>query len=307
MAGRSLGNVDQLRVLAEVARAGSFSAAGRSLSLTQPGISKQVAALEHHFGMSLVERGRRSVRLTEAGDRVLALASQILGDIDQLELQVADLRSGEAGCLRLAASIAFGDYVLPTIVRRFRELKPKAEVVLNIGNTEVVYSGLADGSYDFGIASRPDIPGELVAEHLCPNPLLLFVAPHHPLLSAPRLTQRALDDFALALPLRATSAWRWRMQLLAMNEIRPRRWLEISHPEAIKRDVAASTDIGLLGLQCVSRELAAGELCQLSIPGVRFQSSFQLYRHKHRFVTKLMSDFQDYLHHELAAAPFWDE
>jgi molybdate transport repressor ModE-like protein len=60
-------DVRRLRVLSEIARRGSFSAAADALSLTQSAVSQHIAALEREVGMTLVERGMRPVELTEAG------------------------------------------------------------------------------------------------------------------------------------------------------------------------------------------------------------------------------------------------
>jgi LysR family transcriptional regulator, transcriptional activator of the cysJI operon len=302
---RPLSNMDQLRILDQIVAAGSFSAAARNLSLTQPGVSKQVRALERHFGLPLLDRSGRRVRLTEAGERALAGARDVIGRIDQLELELADFRAGAAGRLRLAASTSFGDYVLPTIVRRFRELVPNAEVILNIGNTELVHAGVTEGTYDIGIAAGPFLPQDLLSEELCPDPLLLFVGSSHPLLRRRNVHAIDLDEFVFVLPIKGSPAWVSRVELLERNGIHPRRWLEIGHPEAMKRDVAGSTDVGLLGLQCVARELDAGELSRLEPDGVRFASSYYLFRHPGRFVTRLMARFTSYLEAELARAPFW--
>src|SRR5205807_4169316 len=122
------------------------------------------------------------------------------------------------------------------------------------------------------------LPHALLREELCPDPLLLFVAPSHPLLGQQDVHPADLEEFTFVVPIKGSPAWVSRMELLQSNGIHPRRWFEIGHPEAMKRDVAASTDIGLLGLQCVARELAAGELSRLKPSGVRFVASYYLFR-----------------------------
>jgi DNA-binding transcriptional LysR family regulator len=195
--------------------------------------------------------------------------------------------------------------VLPSIVRRFRESVPTAEVILNIGNTELVYGGVTDGAYDLGIAAGPFLPPGLQHQELCPDPILLFVAPSHPLLQQRMVHPTDLEVFAFVLPIRGSPAWASRIELLQQQGIRPQKWWEIGHPEAMKRDVAGSTDIGLLGLQCVARELATGELHRLEPEGVRFAASYYVFQHPGRFVTRLMARFTSYLQAELADAPFW--
>ena len=149
------------------------------------------------------------------------------------------------------------------------------------------------------------MPPDLLHDELCPDPLLLFVAPSHPLLRQRTVQPTDLEAFAFVLPIKGSPAWVSRVGLLQQNGVQPRRWLEIGHPEAMKRDVAASTDIGLLGLQCVTRELAAGELCRLQPGGMSFGASYDLFHHPDRFVSRLMSRFTTYLRAELIRTPFW--
>ncbi len=91
-----------LRVLREVAQAGSFSAAAGSLGYTQSAVSRQVATLEAVTGRRLFERGRHGVTLTTAGARLLASAVRVLDDLDGA---LRELSGGEAtvGPVRLGA------------------------------------------------------------------------------------------------------------------------------------------------------------------------------------------------------------
>src|SRR6266545_1701099 len=106
-------DVRRLKVLAEVARHGSFTAAARSLSYTPSAISQQVAALEREAGTTLVERGPRGVVLTEPG-RVLAReADEILGRLAGAELELQALAGLRAGLLRLGWFATAGATLMP--------------------------------------------------------------------------------------------------------------------------------------------------------------------------------------------------
>jgi DNA-binding transcriptional LysR family regulator len=91
-----------LRVLREVAQAGSFSAAAHALGYTQSAVSRQVAALEAAAGRRLFERGRQGVTLTPAGVRLLATAVRVLDDLDGARRDIAGTHTA-AGPVRLGA------------------------------------------------------------------------------------------------------------------------------------------------------------------------------------------------------------
>ena len=98
-------DVKRLRVLHEVARQGSFSAAADALSYTQSAISQQIAALERETGTTLVDRGARGIRMTDAGEALVRHADAILTRITDAEAEleaIAGLRGGRvrAGVVR---------------------------------------------------------------------------------------------------------------------------------------------------------------------------------------------------------------
>ncbi len=93
-------DVKQLGVLRAVAEHGSFSAAADALSYTQPAISQQIAALERHAGTTLVDRGSRGVRLTDAGRTLVAHAEVIIARLAAAEAEleaIAGIRGRRCG------------------------------------------------------------------------------------------------------------------------------------------------------------------------------------------------------------------
>src|SRR5258705_9204086 len=91
----------QLRVLQAVGESGSFSAAAAQLGYTQPAVSKIVATLERQVGTTLVDRGLRPLRLTEAGSALARRASAAFEQITAAELEVDAIANLSAGTLRL--------------------------------------------------------------------------------------------------------------------------------------------------------------------------------------------------------------
>src|SRR5919199_3279426 len=96
-------DVRRMRVLREVARRGSFSAAAEALSYTQSAVSQQVAALEREAGTTLVERSVRGIRLTEAGEALVRHADSILGRLAEAEAELEAIAGLRSGRLRLAS------------------------------------------------------------------------------------------------------------------------------------------------------------------------------------------------------------
>src|SRR5207302_5332286 len=93
----------RLKVLVEVARQGSFSAAAESLGYTQPAVSRQIATLEAEVGASLVRRVPQGAVLTDAGRLLVERGRAILASLNEVELELQALAGLEGGTLRLAS------------------------------------------------------------------------------------------------------------------------------------------------------------------------------------------------------------
>src|SRR6266545_678212 len=124
---------NRLRLLVEVGRRGSISAAAESCRMGQPSATKHLKTLEAAVGEKLVERNGRSSRLTEAGEVVASHATRVLDTLQGMYEDLQALRDAEHGTLTLAASTTPGTYVLPSILQCFAERHPRVEVDIVIG------------------------------------------------------------------------------------------------------------------------------------------------------------------------------
>src|SRR5690349_521513 len=112
------------RAFVRVAETGSFSAVARETGLTQPAISRQVAALEQHLGARLVHRTTRSVGLTEDGRDLLAHARSVLEAVERAEGAVGQRRGGVSGMVRLSAPVVFGRVLIAPRIHSLLERHP---------------------------------------------------------------------------------------------------------------------------------------------------------------------------------------
>lgn len=116
-----------------VVETGSFSAVARELGMTQPTVSKQIAALEAYLDAQLLTRSTRKLRLTEAGDRFYPQAQQILEAIAEAEASVGH-RQLPAGVLRVSCPVAFGQFQVMPRIKGFLERYPDIQLKLNMSD-----------------------------------------------------------------------------------------------------------------------------------------------------------------------------
>jgi DNA-binding transcriptional LysR family regulator len=176
-----------LRILREVAQAGSFSAAAHSLGYTQSAVSRQVAALEATAGRRLFDRSRHGVALTPAGNRLLASAVRVL---DELDAALRELSGEElaAGPVRLGA---FATAAAGLVPRALAALTPQLNVTVREGTTPALTRALRAGTLDLAILActppfrPPDAESPaLELTTLSERELVLGVSTRHPFANA---------------------------------------------------------------------------------------------------------------------------
>src|SRR5919198_4109849 len=152
-------DVQRLRVLAAVADQGSFSAAAEALFLTQPAVSRQIAALEREAGVQLVERRARGVRLTHAGGVALTHARAVLARLAMAETQLKALANLEAGHLRLGAFASANTSLLPDAIASFKQRYPAVEVSMAGGDIRRNLAAVQAGELDLALLTQWDLSG----------------------------------------------------------------------------------------------------------------------------------------------------
>jgi molybdate transport repressor ModE-like protein len=163
-------DVRRLRVLREVARQGSFSGAAEALTFTQSAISQHVAALEREAGASLVERGARGVRLTDAGRALVDHADAIVARLDDAEQELAAIAGLRGGRLRLMSFPSAGAALVPDAIAAFSRRYPDVELSLSEAEPHESLPALKRGDCDlalvFDYRTLPEEDDEVERVHL---------------------------------------------------------------------------------------------------------------------------------------------
>ncbi|CAB3721312.1 LysR family transcriptional regulator [Paraburkholderia sp. SIMBA_055] len=193
-------DIKPLRYFVTLAETRHFGRAAARLNLSQPPLSRQLAALEASLGVTLIERSPRSVTLTAAGERFYADAKAILASVEQAVSNAQAAASGEAGKLAIGFTMCAAYNVVPGYARAFGAAYP--EVALSL--REVVSNDLAAqvvaGHIDAAIMF-PHAPGKgLATRTILREPLCVALSRGHPRARARRLriAQLAGEPFVLA-------------------------------------------------------------------------------------------------------------
>ena len=154
-------DVRRMRVLREVARCGSFSAAADALGYTQPAVSRQIATLEAESGTTLVRRQPHGIQLTDAGRVLVAHTEAILARLDDAEAELRAVAGLQAGRLRMSAFASVAATIVPLAVVEFRERHPNVELDVRMADGEDALPLLKAGDLDLVLTNDPDhAPGD---------------------------------------------------------------------------------------------------------------------------------------------------
>ncbi len=164
-----------------VARTGSISQGAELAMLAVGAASKRVTDLEQAFGVPLLERHSRGVKLTPAGEALYGHVQRILGNVDQMEADLSDHARGLIGVVRLWANTSAITQFLPGDLAHFASLQPGIRIELNEADSHEVVMAVLDGRADLGIlADRTPALG-LQTRPYRQDRLVLVVPPGHPL------------------------------------------------------------------------------------------------------------------------------
>ncbi len=177
----------QLRVLQAVGETGSFSAAADRLEYTQPAVSKIVAGLERQLGATLVDRGLRPLRLTEAGSALALRAAAAFEQIAAARVEVEAIANLSAGSLRVGTFSSAGSAMVVDALRSFRTSHPDVDVSISeVGMPSTLTRAIRRGDLDVGVSfDYPEIgdtfDDDLALQHLLDDPFDVVVPRGHKL------------------------------------------------------------------------------------------------------------------------------
>ena len=186
----------RLRVLCEVARHGSFSAAASALGYTQPAVSRQIATLEAEVGTVLVRRVPAGAVLTDAGRLLVARSEVILSRLTDAETELRALSGLEGGSLAMVSFASAAASFFP--LARYRRRYPAIELDVAMADPNESVPRLRAGEFDLALShaatlDSPELSAGVEMVHLFDDPMYVAMPAGHPLSQAATLS---LADFA---------------------------------------------------------------------------------------------------------------
>lgn len=144
-------NLNLFKTYVRVVETQNLSRTAEEFGLSQPAVTKQVQTLEEMYGILLLERSGRKLRPTEAGDVLYNCARELLKTMEKMDNSMEEIVESRKGSLFLGASTIPGQYILPLVVKGFKDRYPHISISLEIADTEKIFNKISERELDMGI------------------------------------------------------------------------------------------------------------------------------------------------------------
>jgi DNA-binding transcriptional LysR family regulator len=269
--------LNQLRVFRAVALTRNIATAAKALFMTQPSVSMQLRALEKDLKVSLYERRQGQIALTEAGELLLNYAETILRAEEEATKEIAALRGALRGRLRIGTNVTGGMYVMPQMIREYRQAHPEIDMSLAIDTSPRIMDSIVQGVVDIGLIGGPVDKTRFEVQSVGHDELILIASPAHPFAGRLRVSLESLSSEALIFPA-VGSRSRWIIESRLRERGLPIRVaLTMNGTEEVKKAVEANLGIGFVSKYATKRELEDRTLVHISVPGFRVRRDFEVF------------------------------
>jgi LysR family cys regulon transcriptional activator len=286
--------LQQLRCLIEVARRGlNVSEAADALHTSQPGVSKQIKALEDELGIQVfVRHGKRLVAITEPGKAAVAIAERILSEAQNLRRAGEEFANDQVGTLRVAATHTQARYLLPKAVAAFKQRYPRVELLIHQGNPTQICEQVVAGEADMAVATEMiDTFPELVSLPVVQWNRCVVVPPKHPLLKEKQLTLEKLAEYPIVTYDFAFANRSLVEKAFESRGLRPHVVLSAQDSDVIKTYVELGLGVGILARMAFDpkrdvtlRSIDASHLFESSTTRLGIKRGAYLRRYAYEFI-----------------------
>ena len=265
MSAGSILDSRQLLAFRALARRGSFTLAAKDLFLTQSAISHAIKALEAEVGCRLVDRAGKRVLLTQAGEQFLQHAEKIIREMQAARTGLDTLSNWEHSRLRVGASTTACQYILPTVLREFKQSFPKCIIKIEPGDHNRQVDLLRGNHLDLALMLEPAGETDLNFIPLFQDELRFVVAPLHPWARAGRVARAEISTETLVMYNKTSFTFRLVNEYFREERIALTNYIELGSMEAIKELVKIGLGVGVLAPWIARAELETGALIEFPL------------------------------------------
>ncbi len=232
-----------MSVFRRVAETGSFSEVASELSLSQPTVSKHVAALEKHLNVKLLSRSTRQLNLTDAGKQYYNQSIHLLDELNEIESSIRNQLSLPSGTLRINTPVTFGELNIAPYVWTFLDTYPDLNIELIMDDH---YVDLIKGGVDMAVRIGPLTDSNLIAQKIGLSPRVVVASPEYLAANGEPETLFELKDHQCIIYTLLTTRNEWHFTGPKGKEtVRVNGRFSVNNPRIVREAVLASQGIAV--------------------------------------------------------------
>ncbi|MCP4256573.1 MAG: LysR family transcriptional regulator, partial [Planctomycetes bacterium] len=263
-------HIDILKVFCDLADLRSFSRTAEKHLLSQSAVSQQLAQLELTHKCQLINRKKRPIELTKAGQLLYQASKDILDRYEQLKTELNSLSKSSLSRVNVAAIFSIGMHTLPDYVKKFMVRYPDVNVHIEYFSAGRIYELVLSGNVDIGLVAVPKKDKRLEVYDFEDEPLVMVCSPKNPLseeqqVDIHRLQFEKFIAFEKSVPTRT-----WIDGILERYNVVVRSVMEFDNIETIKRAVEINSGISILPQTAVLQELSSGTIKAIPFSNEKF-------------------------------------
>jgi DNA-binding transcriptional LysR family regulator len=259
--------IETLKIFCDLVETQSFSQAAERNFVTQSAVSQQVRGLEEKFKRRLLERvrGRREVRVTDAGQSFYEESRSVLAAFKGLQERMRSHDGAVSGTVRVATVYSIGLHELPPVVRRFMAQYPAAKIDLEYSRTTRIVRDVLSGAIELGIVAYPEKRRGLTIVPLPGDRLVLICPPSHSLAKRKKVKAAELGGHDFVHFERDIPTRRATDRIFRAHGVTVHRVAEFDNIETIKRAVEVGFGLGIVPRPSVLDEHKSGQLIVVAL------------------------------------------
>jgi DNA-binding transcriptional LysR family regulator len=288
----------RLEVFCKVYELKSFSRAGKACLLSQPTVSEHIRHLETHLDVRLFDRLGREVVPTRAGEILYNYARRMLNLKREASQTLERYRGKMSGDLELGGSTIPGQYILPSLIGRFREKFPNIFTKLVIADTMKITNLVLDGGLELGVVGAKIKNNKLQFEKLYDDELVLAVSPDHHWAKRSAIRLEELSDAPFIMREQGSGTRMTMLEILEQAGLDPQEFkavAEMGSTDAIRQAIKARVGVSILSRRAIADELQFNRLCQIPVQGLSLTRHFYLVTHNKRSRSPIGEAFVEFL------------
>ncbi|SBT18838.1 HTH-type transcriptional regulator GltC [Marinomonas gallaica] len=284
-------DIQELLTFIKVAETHSFSDAADALFITQPAVSKRIAALESNLNVKLFDRIGRQIHLTEAGTRLLPKAKRLANDLNDIKRSMTLQMDDVSGELNIATSHHIGLHRLPKTLKRFQLEYPQAEIKIEFTQSEDAHRQIIKGEAEIGIITLSSHSENMLnAIPIWSDPLQCVVSLDHPLAQLDDVDVIELSKYPCVLPHENTFTRQIAEKVFAVNNVRPQVKMNTNNLDTLAMLVSIGWGWSLIPSTVVNDQLAV-----VNLPALNVERKLGVIHHKQRTLSRAASAFIELL------------